>query len=127
MTRRSRWTGFALFALGLAVLTNCRPDDQRTETVDPKGEETHAQLAPEVVAQLDSGMVAFREERIDDALRYYKRVTELDPALAAGWFGVYMAQHRLGNTLAADSALERARRSAPGASLIHPTPADALE
>jgi hypothetical protein len=37
-----------------------------------------------------------------------------------------MAQHALGNLDAADSALERSRRLAPGASLIRPDTTDTV-
>jgi hypothetical protein len=126
MTPSRAWRGWALGALVLASSAGCRPEDQRTETLDPQGEQTRAQLPPDVVAQLDSGTVAYRGDRFEDALAHYARVTELAPSVAAGWFGVYMVQHRLGNAAAADSALARAQGTAPGASLIHPTAADTI-
>jgi len=104
----------------------CRPEDQRTETIDPSGSQTRAQLPLEVVAQLDSGTTAYRADDYPSALTHYAKATELAPEVAAGWFGVYMVQHRMGNAEAADSALVRARAAAPGASLIHPTAADTL-
>ena len=128
MTTRSRgrqWIPLTLAALS-AFPAGCRPDDQRTETVDPEGSTTRAQLSPAVVAQLDSGTVAYRADQFEAALAHYTRVTELDASVAAGWFGIYMVQHRLGNTAAADSALQRAQRFAPGASLLHPTAADTV-
>ena len=108
------------------VLGGCRPEDQRTDTLDPLGSETQAQLPPDVAAQLDSGSVAFREDRIEDARRHYQRATELGPDFAAPWFGIYMVEHRLGNAAAADSAYQRAQKAAPGATLIHPTPVDTM-
>jgi len=102
----------------------CRPEDQRTETLDPLGSQTRAELPAEVIAQLDSGSAAYREDNFAGALAHYTEATRRGPDVAAGWFGVYMAQTRLGNAAAADSALERARDVAPGATLIHPTAAD---
>jgi Flp pilus assembly protein TadD len=113
--------------LAVAVpLSGCRPDDQRTETLDPTGGDTRATLSAEAMAQLDSGNVAFRAEDFDAALAHYRRVTELQPDHSAGWFGMQMAYRSLGSEEEADSALERVRSLAPGASLVHPTAADTL-
>jgi tetratricopeptide (TPR) repeat protein len=109
-----------LVALGVvAGPTGCRPDDQRTDTVDPTTA-GRANLPEAARAVLDSGNVAYRGASYEAALRHYARVTELAPDDPTGWFGVYMAHHALGNLDAADSALERSRRLAPGASLIRP-------
>lgn len=108
------------------VVTGCRPDDQTNEAVDFEGAQAREQLPPDVVAQLDSGSNAYRVDDFERALVHYTRATELGPDYAAGWFGVYMVQHRLGNRAAADSAFQRAQRVAPGASLIHPTAADTI-
>jgi len=106
--------------LALAAAVSCRPDDQRTETLDPtEGVRRRADLPQAVVAQLDSGSVAFRADRFEDALEHYTRVTELEPDLGAGWFGVYMAQEALGNLEAAQAALERVQELAPGATIVH--------
>jgi hypothetical protein len=76
--------------------------------------------APELVAQLDSGNAAYKARDWERALRHYRAVTQLDDEMPAGWFGIYMTEMARGNAPAADSALERAQRRAPGASLIHP-------
>jgi Flp pilus assembly protein TadD len=113
--------------LAVAVpLSGCRPEDQRTETLDPTGADTRATLSAEALAQLDSGNTAFRAGDHEAALTHYRRVTELQPDHSAGWFGVQMAYRSLGNEAAADSALERVRSLAPGASLVHPSATDTL-
>jgi tetratricopeptide (TPR) repeat protein len=114
-------TGRAAIALlVLVAAASCRPDDQRTETLDPhEGMQARELMAPEVVAQLDSGTAAYRADAYEAALRHYRRVTELDPELGAGWFGVYMAAHASGRTEEAEAALERARGIVPGATLLH--------
>jgi Flp pilus assembly protein TadD len=76
-------------------------------------------MPPAAVAQLDSGTVAFRMDDFEGALRHYTRVTEIDPDIAAGWFGVYMAEDALGHSDRAAAALERARGVVPGATLLH--------
>lgn len=112
-------------ALILAAALSCRPDDQRTDTVDPQAAmQQRESLSDEVRAQLDSGSVAFRAEDHEGALAHYERAAEMAPDVAAGWFGVYMAQHALGNDSAAAAALEKAQSMVPGATLIHPTSAD---
>jgi len=115
----------ALLAI-TAPLTGCRPEDQRTETLDPTGGETRAALSAEAMALLDSGNVAFRAEDFDAALTYYRRVTELEPDHSAGWFGMQMAYRSLGSQEQADSALDRVRSLVPGASLVHPSASDTL-
>lgn len=70
---------------------------------------------PEISAHLDSGTVAYRDGRLEDARRHYRRAAEMNPHLAASWFGVHMAEKALGNQEAADSALAQVRALAPAA------------
>ena len=124
-TTRMRLCGIACIILGAA--SACRPDDQRTDTLDPhEGMQAREEMAPAVVAQLDSGTAAFRSDDFEGALRHYTRVTGLDPENGPGWFGVYMAEQALGRPEAAQAALERARGVVPGATLLHPSPGDTL-
>ncbi len=117
MKRRATWPMVAI----AVIVVGCAPEDQRTDTIDTQAAEAaRADLPPETVAQLDSGNVAFRARDMDQAVGHYRRVTELAPDLAAGWFGVYMTETMRGNTEAADSAFERAQALAPGASLLRP-------
>lgn len=114
-------------AVALAAALACRPDDQRTDTLDPhEGMQARVEMAPAVVAQLDSGTAAFRADDFAQALRHYTRVTELDAENGPGWFGVYMTEQALGRPEAAQAALERARGVVPGATLLHPEPDDTL-
>ncbi|HSH45351.1 MAG TPA: hypothetical protein VK966_05825 [Longimicrobiales bacterium] len=97
------------------------PEDQETGSLsqeDVTG--ARADLDPAVAAALDSGSTAYRAGDFEEALRQYQEAARLDDQVAAAWFGVAMAQGALGNVTAADSAMERARELAPGASLIHP-------
>lgn len=112
--------------LALAVLAGCdRPDDQRTDTLDPvEARQERESFPPELVAHLDSGSAAFRADEYDQALRHYQAVTEIDDQVAAGWFGIYMVHNARGEEEEAVAALERARELAPGASILHPTPGD---
>lgn len=111
--------GLVLLAVSAGA---CGPqgDDQETRTLDPAGEQTRAQLDPEVVEALDSGTVSFREHRFEDALGHYETATELAPDQPAGWFGISMTQEALGDMEAAESAMARVRDLAPGATILHP-------
>lgn len=112
-------------ALALAAMAACRPDDQRTDTVDAAVfEEQREQLSPEVRMHLDSGSAAFRRDDHQAALDHYTQATELNENAAAAWFGVYMAQRALGDEDAAQEAMERAQASVPGATLINPSTTD---
>lgn len=118
MTTRTAVTVLAAAAL----LAGCQPpEDQETGSIDREDViQTREGLDPELVAALDSGNVAYRAGSYETALRWYQQAVDVDDDVAAGWFGVYMAQLALGNTAAADSAMARAQDLQPGASLIHP-------
>lgn len=115
-----------LLFLATLILVGCPPDDQLTETIDPRAQETRAEMSPEAVAQLDSGNAAMRSDAFEAAVEHYQRVVELEPDQASGWFGLFMANNALGNGAAADSALQRAQALVPAASLMHPSPEDTL-
>jgi len=116
-----------VLVLALAAAVSCRPDDQRTETMDPQEAiQKREEMDPRIVGHLDSGSVLFRANDYDGALSEYRAATELDPDVGAAWFGVYMAEHALGNDSAAAVALERAQKVVPGATLIHPTSGDTI-
>lgn len=65
-------------------------------------------LPDAVVAHLDSGNAAYRDGEYGRALRHYRSAAAADSTVAAAWFGVYMAERALGDSVAADSALRRA-------------------
>jgi Flp pilus assembly protein TadD len=109
----------------LAAVVSCRPDDRRTDTFDPQEAMQHREDLPaDVLAQLDSGSAAFREGDHAGALAHYSKATELGPDVAAAWFGVYMAQHALGNQDEAQAALKKAQSVNPAATLLRPTNPD---
>jgi len=116
----------AVLALAVSLAGACTPDAQRTESLDVQGPSTRAQLSPEVVEALDAGSEAFRADDFESALEHYTRAAELAPDEASGWFGIYMANEAMGDTAAAQAALETARELAPGASILHPTPDDTV-
>ncbi len=114
-----RRTGIVALAVLLAACSP--PEDQETGTIRGQDvRQAREDLPAEIVAALDSGNAAYRRGDYQEALASYRSVVEQDGDVAAGWFGVYMAQLALGIPEAADSAMARAQELAPGASLIHP-------
>lgn len=115
-------TGLGFAVAAMLLLSACSPpDDQETGSIDQEEvRQARDDLAPELVAALDSGNAAYSRGDYQDALDFYRSVVDQNDDVAAGWFGIYMAQLALGNPEAADSAMNRARDLAPGASLIHP-------
>ncbi|MEQ9568634.1 MAG: hypothetical protein RLN75_00470 [Longimicrobiales bacterium] len=112
--------GVVVLAVALSgIAGGCRPDDQRTDSIDP-ATSGRSELSAETLAQIDSGNAAYRRGEYEVAAASFRGATESAPDDPTGWFGLYMAQQSLGNTAAADSALETARSLAPGASLIRP-------
>lgn len=122
MSRRPRIVLTAL--AGALLLAACdRADDQRTGDIqDQDVRAARAELDPAVVDALDNGNSAYRAGDYEQALEHYQTAVELDQSVAAGWFGIYMAQLALGNEGAAEAAMEQARIHAPDASLMHPDP-----
>ncbi|HEX6589856.1 MAG TPA: hypothetical protein VF039_12610 [Longimicrobiales bacterium] len=114
-----------VLALVVALGACDRPDDQPTGSISADDVRDAAErLSPEVRAALDSGNAAYRRHDFESALRHYHAVTEQDRNATAGWFGIYMAQRALGDTIAAQQALEQARDLAPGATIMHPAEGD---
>lgn len=107
----------------LAILAACKPEDQRTGSVEKEAvREARTTLPGAMVAQLDSGNAAYRAKDYRRAVQHYRAAARIDGERAAPWFGIYMAERAAGNAAAADSALKRAQKIAPGATLIHPPP-----
>ena len=97
-----------------------RPEDQPTGSISADDvREAGTRYSPEVRAALDSGNAAYRRHDWQTALGHYQRAADADEEATAAWFGVYMAHIALGDTTAAQAALERARDLAPGATLMH--------
>lgn len=108
-----------LLATALAAVACGQPQDQKTETLDPvAARQKREDLPADLRAQLDSGSAAFRAQELEEALAHYTAATNIDDQVAAGWFGVYMAQKALGNSAEALAALEKVQQLQPGASLV---------
>ena len=121
----ARFVTLGVILGALAVVPGCRPDDQRTDSVDPvAARQERESWDPAMAAQLDSGNAAIRADEHAVAREHFTRVTEMAPDVAAGWFGLYLAEQGMGNQEAAAAALEQARSLASGATLIHPSEGD---
>lgn len=119
--RTTRDLAFVLLLVGTAGCgSEPEPPPQTPAEAPVVVVEERAGLSEEFLAVLDSGSEAFRADDYQASLAHYTRATELDPEVAAGWFGVYMAHQALGNAEAAAEALERARALDAGADMIHP-------
>lgn len=98
-------------ALALALAAGaCAPEgeEQTGSMTEERARDAREALPAEVVSRIDSGNAAYREGRYEEAASVYRRIVEADPDVAAGWFGLYMAERALGNEDAAEEALERA-------------------
>ncbi|HET9438856.1 MAG TPA: hypothetical protein VFO52_01720 [Longimicrobiales bacterium] len=62
---------------------------------------------------LDSGNVVYRRGDYKAASEYYRQAARAEPENVAGWYGVYMAESKLGNKAAADSAQAIVAKMAP--------------
>ena len=109
----------------MVLLAACTPDDQQTGSIKAGEARTEREQSPALTTQLDSGNAAYRSRNYERALAHYRAAVQIDDEHAAGWFGIYMSQTKLGRVAAADSALQRAQDLAPGASLLqHPAKPD---
>lgn len=88
-----------------------------------EGQRAQRDLPEKVTVFLDSGNAAYRAGDYGGARRHFRAVVREDSTVAAGWFGVYMAERALGNESAADSALWHVRDLSDAAAM-HPAPTD---
>lgn len=103
----------ALVALTAVTLyaTSCQqgPPSAAGVAAAPAEDSVHkATAAAPLSALLDSGNAAFRSQEYASARDFYTRAIQLDSTFAAGWFGVYMAEDKLGNAETAAYAMQRA-------------------
>jgi tetratricopeptide (TPR) repeat protein len=102
------------------VLLGCRPGkDQTTGSIDSSAvTEARKELPAALAVHLDSGNAAYRVRDYATALAHYRAAIAIKDDEAAPWFGIYMTELAQGHATAADSALKRARKLAPGASIL---------
>jgi tetratricopeptide (TPR) repeat protein len=120
---RTRTTAALAAAAALLVACSGGPEDTAEKVPLTPPEQSTALKGPEHI-QLDSGNVAYRAKQYEQALRYYKSAAQLKPDFSAAWFGVYMAEDKLGNKEGAAEAMERAKTLGAAAALHHPTAPD---
>ncbi len=70
----------------------------------------HTTMSVEARAALDSGNAQYRAGKFDEALKNYRKASDLAPLNAAPFFGIYMAAEKLGNKPLADSASAEIKR-----------------
>ena len=106
---RSRCGLFLLFACATA----CARDTGAlggTATMPIEVQQARESWPPGLAALIDSASAAYEAEQFMRASALYRRATEIEPALATGWWGVYIAEHARGRLDAADSAFVRASK-----------------
>ncbi|HEX6559931.1 MAG TPA: hypothetical protein VF021_10725 [Longimicrobiales bacterium] len=75
-------------------------------------------------AQLDSGNAAYRRQDYKASVGFYQAAAKAEPENISGWYGIYMAETKLGNKEAAAKAREVVAAKAPYMPLTaHPTAA----
>jgi hypothetical protein len=94
----------------LLLLVACGSAGERSSA----GTATPGDVAPDVLAVLDSANQAYQTGKVELARVQYRDAALRDSTLAAAWFGVFMSERAAGNTAAADSALRRVRVLAEG-------------
>ncbi|HKJ92047.1 MAG TPA: hypothetical protein VJ957_02710 [Longimicrobiales bacterium] len=99
-----------ILAVGLVAGCGKNESDAPKQTL---GSPSGAMPAANAQAQLDSANALFRSGDIEAARDHYRATTRIAPDLAAGWFGMYLSETRLGHKAAADSAALIVHRLAP--------------
>lgn len=108
----------------LLLLTACSGESADLPSAEARsstGAAVPAELPEGLQTRLDSANIAFRAGDLDGALDHFTVVTNDEPGLAAGWYGLGMTLRALGDTVAADSAMMRVHELAPELPLEHPT------
>ena len=99
--------------------------DQTEERVPLRQDDTRG-LLPEVAELLDAGNAHFRADEYQLALDSYRKAVELAPDEPSVWMGVRMAAIALGDSAAADSALQIVQELVPSTEMDHPPPTDQM-
>jgi tetratricopeptide (TPR) repeat protein len=78
------------------------------------------ELPEGVRASLDAGNASYSAGDYEAANLHYREAARLGPQIASAWFGVYMAETKLGNLREAERAMARAQELAPNMPGAHP-------
>ncbi len=73
---------------------------------------------------VDAANAAYRAGDYQVAAAQYRQLTQDHPEIGTVWFGLYMAENKLGNKAAADSALARSNELSPGLATTHEAATD---
>lgn len=109
--------------VGITALAACDRNEQQGDSFlqnDEAMEQARAGWPEGLGTLIDRGNTAYREGRYDDSAEAFQEATELAPDVAAGWFGLHMAESARGNHAAADSARMQAEAITPGLGAGHP-------
>lgn len=115
-----RWSAVVMVGVVALAACNDRGEDAQTQLDNDAMAEARTGWTPEFGELVDEGNAAYREGRYDDAAEAYHGATEMNPDVAAAWFGLHMAESARGNQEEADEALMRAEALTPGLGVGHP-------
>jgi tetratricopeptide (TPR) repeat protein len=114
----------AVVLVGLAGLAACDGRNDDAERIPLNGDDAMAEAragwSSEYGALIDGGNSSYRAGDYDEAAETFRRATELEPQIAAGWFGLHMSETARGNQEAATEALNQAEALTPGLGAGHP-------
>lgn len=128
MKRSAALLAAAVVLFATSCKQNPSPDNAKVP-ITPPADSVHAAMATPTPFQfqLDSGNVAFRAKDYTRARAHFMRATEIDSTNAAAWFGVYMAEDKLGNKAEADYAMKKAQELNPSFKGANPHGSDATK
>lgn len=108
--------------VAVLALAACSEDEGQQVPLGEDAEQSETRRASwpaELTAQVDSANAAIAGGEYETAAEIYRSLVEQYPDIGTVWFGLYMAEDALGNTDAAEAALEKAEAITPGLGRMH--------
>lgn len=120
---------FKRWIIAATVLTLAACGGEQVGQKRPLGETQQQSTAragwPEGLGDsVDQANQAYREGNYQAAADQYRQMTIDHPEIGTVWFGLYMAEVKLGNKAAADSALAKSEALSPGLAATHANATD---
>lgn len=123
-----RWI-VAATVLALVACGGGEVGEKRPLAEEQPQQQANARAAwPEGLGEaVDQANAAYRAGDYEAAAAQYRQMTEQHPEIGTVWFGLYMAESKLGNKAAADSALARSNALSPGLATSHQVATDSAD
>ncbi len=123
-----RWiiaaTVLALVACGGEQEGEKRPLSEEQPQAQPQQQNARVGWPEGLGDSVDQANAAYREGDYQAAATMYREMSVSHPDIGTVWFGLYMAETKLGNKAAADSALARSNELSPGLANTHQAATD---